>query len=168
MTDVDNALNGKLFVASVHLLLLMRERYLAFVFTLLAAFLFVSTTAAQRNVTPAVDPVLEADAKHNLDVAAQYFKLKKAYKAVLMRFEETYAAYPEFSKIDEFLYYAGMSSLYMSQNKGKQKPSDNKMNRYDPTKLREDAVAYLSIIVDKYPESKFRSDAERTLIILKK
>ena len=44
---------------------------------------------AQRNVTPAVDPILETDAKHNLDVARQAFRLKKAYKGVLMRFEET-------------------------------------------------------------------------------
>ena len=81
-----------------------------------------SATFAQRNVAPAVDPVLEADAKHNLDVARQYYSpLKKAYKSVIDRFEETYAAYPEFTGIDEFLYLAAMSSYYLSENKGKQK-----------------------------------------------
>jgi len=86
-------------------------------------FSLASVAVAQRNVTPAVDrdPLLEADAKHNLDVARQYFTLKKAYKGVVTRFEETFAAYPEFSKMDEFLYLAGMSSWYLSENKGKQK-----------------------------------------------
>ena len=69
---------------------------------------------AQRNVVQVVerDPIAESEAKHNLEVAKNYFLLKKAYKAVLERFEETFAAYPDFSRMDEFLYYAGMSSWY--------------------------------------------------------
>lgn len=151
----------------------MKEQYLAFLFTFFAAFLFVSTAAAQRNVSPAIDrdPVMEQDAKHNLEVARTAFKLKKAYKGVLMRFEETYAAYPEFSKIDEFLYLAGMSSYYLSDNKGAQKVNLKTGNykendKYAPAKLREDAVAYLSTIVEKYPESAFREDAEKTLKLI--
>ncbi|MCA1638499.1 MAG: outer membrane protein assembly factor BamD, partial [Acidobacteria bacterium] len=110
------------------------------------------------------DPILEADAKHNLEVARQYFKLKKAYKAVLMRFEETFAAYPEFSKMDEFLYYAGMSSYYLSQNKGKQKiVSEEEKKKFAPEKLREDATAYLSQLVEKYPQSSYKNEAEKAL-----
>jgi outer membrane protein assembly factor BamD (BamD/ComL family) len=96
--------------------------------------------------------------------------LKKAYKGVLMRFEETYAAYPNFSKMDEFLYMAGMSSYYLSENKGKQKidlKSKKEKEKYAPAKLKEDAVAYLSMLVEKYPESKYRPDAEKTLSVLK-
>ena len=137
-----------------------------------AILIFGGSIFAQRNVTPAIDrdPVLEADAKHNLDVAANYFKLKKAYKAVLLRFEETFAAYPEFSRIDEFLYYAGMSSYYLSENIGKQKINlklEKDKDKYAPAKLKDDAVIYLSMIVDKYPESPFKSDAEKTLKLLK-
>jgi outer membrane protein assembly factor BamD (BamD/ComL family) len=133
-----------------------------------ACLLFAAPAIAQRNIEPKIDtdPVLEADAKHNLDVAKQYFLLKKAYKAVLMRFEETYAAYPAFSKMDEFLYYAGMSSYYLSKNKGKQKvdsKTEGDLARYSPKRLREDAQAYLSQLVEKYPESKFRADAEKAL-----
>jgi outer membrane protein assembly factor BamD (BamD/ComL family) len=116
------------------------------------------------------DPLMEADAKHNLDVAWNAYKLKKAYKGVLMRFEETYAAYPEFSKIDEFLYIAGMSSYYLSEGKGNQKidpKTEKDMEKYEPAKLKEDAVAYLSTIVDKYPESKYRDDAAKTLKVLR-
>lgn len=116
------------------------------------------------------DPILEADAKHNLDVAQNAFKLKKAYKGVLMRFEETYAAYPEFSKIDEFLYIAGMASYYLSEGKGNQKidlKTEKNPEKYQPAKLKEDAIAYLSTIVDKYPESKHRDDAAKTLKVLR-
>lgn len=129
--------------------------------------------AAQRNVTPVIDrdPLLEADAKHNLDVAKQYFSpLKKAYKSVIDRFEETYAAYPEFSKIDEFLYLAGMSSYYLSENKGKQKVNlrlEKEKEKFAPAKLKEDAIAYLSMVVEKYPDSKFVADAKKTLDLLK-
>jgi outer membrane protein assembly factor BamD (BamD/ComL family) len=132
----------------------------------------VTTVSAQRNVTPAVDPVMEADAKHNLDVARQNFsKLKQAYKAVLDRFEETYAAYPDFTGIDEFLYMAGMSSYYLSENKGKQKVDlklPKEKEKFAPEKLKADAIVYLSIIVDKYPDSKFAPDAKRTLAVLRK
>lgn len=131
-----------------------------------------SNALGQRNVTPAIDrdPVMEADAKHNLDVAWQSYKLKKAYKGVIMRFEETYAAYPAFSKIDEFLYLAGMSSWYLSENKGKQKVDlklEKEKEKFAPAKLREEAVAYLSIIVDKYPQSQYVADAQKALAEIK-
>ncbi len=132
----------------------------------LAAAVFSGATLAQRNVSLAVDPILEADAKHNLDVARQAFRLKKAYKGVLMRFEETFAAYPEFSNMEEFLYLAGMSSYYLSENKGKQKvnlKSKKEKEKYAPTKLREDAVAYLSLLLEKNPQSQFKDDAEKVL-----
>ena len=143
---------------------------LSIIFTLITVF---STAAfAQRNVTPAIDrdPVLEADARHNLDVARQaYSPLKKAYKQVLLRFEETFAAYPDFSQIDEFLYLAGMSSYYLSINKGKQKvdlKSEKEKEKFAPGKLRADSIAYLSTIVDKYPQSKFVDDSRKTLALL--
>ena len=144
-----------------------------FTFVLFCILSFTVSGNAQRNVTPAIDrdPLMEQDAKHNLDVAKQYFLLKKAYKGVLERFEETYAAYPTFSKMDEFLYYAGMSSYYLSENKGKQKidlKREKDPAKYEPVKLKGDAIGYLSTIVEKYPESKFKNDAKKTLAVLKK
>jgi outer membrane protein assembly factor BamD (BamD/ComL family) len=131
------------------------------------ALLLCSTALAQRNVTPTVDTAMETDAKHNLDVARQAFSpLKRAYKQVISRFEETYAAYPDFTGIDEFLYLAGMSSYYLSENKGKQKvdlKSEKEKEKYAPAKLKADAATYLKLIVDKYPDSKYREDAEKTL-----
>lgn len=146
-------------------------RLIAFAFT--AILLTVVAASAQRNVTPAIErePILEADAMRNLDVAWQGFgPARKAYKQVLGRFEETYAAYPEFSKIDEFLYLAGMSSYYLSKNEGKQKVNLNlerEREKYDPQRLRENAVAYLSMMLERNPESKYRENAEKVLKELK-
>lgn len=145
---------------------------------LIASLLFVflfgfsSSALAQRNIDPAIerDPLLEQDAKHNLEVAKQAFHLKKAYKGVILRFEETYAAYPEFSKIEEFLYLAGMSSYYLSENKGKQKVNlklDKEKDKFAPAKLKEDAVAYLSLVLEKNPGSQFKQDAQKVLNELK-
>jgi len=137
--------------------------------TFIVFALFAIPVIAQRNIDPAIDrdPVLEADAKHNLDVAWQAFKpLKKAYKQVIMRFEETFAAYPQFSKMDEFLYLAGMSSVYLSRNEGKQKvnlKSEKEKEKYAPEKLKEDAIGYFSMLIEKYPQSKYRAEAEQTL-----
>ena len=150
----------------------MKRKFLTIFFTAAMLTVFGISANAQRNVTPAIDrdPVMEQDAKHNLDVAWQSYRLKKAYKGVLTRFEETYAAYPEFSRIDEFLYLAGMSSYYLSDNKGKQKVDlrlEKEKDKFAPAKLKEDAVAYLSTIVEKYPQSQYRDEAEKTLKLLK-
>ena len=89
---------------------------------------------------------------------------------MLLRFEETFAAYPEFSKIDEFLYLAGMSSYYLSDGKGKQKidlKSEKEKVKFAPAKLREDAAMYLGMLVEKYPQSKYKAEAEKTIGLLK-
>ena len=146
----------------------MKRNFLVLAFTFFSLLVFSNLAFAQKQIEPQIqrDPILEADATHNLEVAQQYFKTKKAYKAVLMRFEETFAAYPEFSKMDEFLYLAGMSSFYLSENKGKQKidtKSEDEKKKFAPEKLREDAAAYLVQIVEKYPQSAFKAEAEKTL-----
>jgi outer membrane protein assembly factor BamD (BamD/ComL family) len=132
-------------------------------------FVFSAVNSSAQKATPETprDPILEADASHNLEVANNYFRTRKAYKAVLLRFEETFAAYPDYSRMDEFLYIAGMSSFYLSNNKGKQKitvaASEDEKKKYAPEKLREEATMYLTMLVEKYPNSKYKSDAEKTL-----
>lgn len=150
----------------------MKRNLLALAFLIFSFSVLGNSAHAQKQIEPQIqrDPILEADASHNLEVAQQYFKTKKAYKAVLLRFEETFAAYPEFSKMDEFLYIAAMSSVYLSDNKGKQKvdqKSEAEKKKFAPEKLREDAVAYLSKIVADYPQSQYKTEAEKTLATLK-
>ena len=149
----------------------MKRVLISLIFGFVAVLAIQSTSFAQKNVQPVYDPLLEKDAKHNLDVAWQAFgPAKKAYKQVLLRFEETFAAYPEFSGMDEFLYLAGMSSYYLSKNAGKQKvnlKSDREKEKYSPERLREDAIAYLSMLVEKYPETPRKGEAEKVLVELK-
>ena len=151
----------------------MKKNLLVLALIIFGFFAFGNQVFAQKQIEPQIvrDPILEADATHNLDVSRQYFKTKKAYKAVLLRFEETFAAYPEFSKMDEFLYLAGMSSFYLSNNKGKQKidakSSDDDKKKFAPEKLREDATAYLSQLIKDYPQSQYKGDAAKTLESLK-
>lgn len=150
----------------------MKRNLLIFAFGFFGIFLFGGTAFAQKAVEPQVqrDPVLEADSLHNLNVARQYFKLKKAYKAVKLRLDETVAANPNFSKMDEVLYLLGMSNYYLSEGRGKQeinaKTDDEKLT-YAPANLRSEAVSNLTQLVESYPNSKFKSDAEKTLKLLK-
>jgi len=108
----------------------------------------------------------EAAARHELEVARHYFKNKKAYYAAFKRCEELAAGYPEFYKLDEVLYMAGMSSLYLAEGKGKQKPpasTPEKAQEFSPESLRATAREYLSRVVSDFPKSDFRKDAQEAL-----
>lgn len=110
------------------------------------------------------DPDLEKDSLHNLEVAQQYFKLKKAYYAALKRCEEIIAGNPNFAKIDEALYIAGMSSLYLAENRGKQKIGEiPEKNRLKPEQYRLDARTYLSQLVNEHQDSSFNKQAQDAL-----
>jgi hypothetical protein len=104
------------------------------------------------------DPDLEKESMHNLDVARQYFKLKKAYKAALSRCEEIVAANPTFAHMDEVLFIAGESKLLLSEDKGRQRRKNE-----DVAKLREESRDYLSRVVNEFPESEFKRKAETDL-----
>src|SRR5690242_21545117 len=94
---------------------------------LLAFLIIAPATYAQGGVKKGPDPStirdpdLEKDSLHNLEVARNYFKLKKAYVAALVRLEEIIAGNPNFSKIEEVYLMAGQSSLWLADGKGKQK-----------------------------------------------
>ena len=111
------------------------------------------------------DPDMEQEALHNLEVARQYFKLRKAYVASLERCEEVLAGNPAFSKIDEVLYIAGSSSLNLAEARGKQKPDQyvirdgEKKTTLTAQEFRDKARDYLSQLVNNYPQSKFKDEA---------
>jgi outer membrane protein assembly factor BamD (BamD/ComL family) len=137
------------------------KKFCVLVICALALFVAAPSARAQGNAKqgPDVirDPDLEKDSLHNLEVARHYFKLKKAYVAALQRCEEIIAGNPVFSKIDEVLFMAGESSLKLAENKGKQ------ASKVTSDKLREDARDYLSQLVNGYPDSSFRKQAEDDL-----
>ena len=124
------------------------------------------TVAAGPDPSAIRDVESEQAAKHELEVARHYFKNKKAYYAAFKRCEELAAGYPEFYKIDEVLYIAGMSSLYLSEGKGKQKPpasTPEKKEEFAPENMRATARDYLTRLVNDYPKSSFREDAQEAL-----
>jgi outer membrane protein assembly factor BamD (BamD/ComL family) len=115
------------------------------------------------------DPDLERDSHHNLEVAKNYFKLKKAYVAALKRCEEIIAGNPNYEKIDEVLLMAGQSSLWLSQNKGKQKPEQyvsfdgGEKKTLTLAQFREMGVDYLNKLIKDYPESPFAKQGREEL-----
>jgi outer membrane protein assembly factor BamD (BamD/ComL family) len=148
-----------------------------FLFFLLALFLVVPSAFAQgvkngQDTATLRDPDLERDSHHNLEVAKNYFKLKKAYVASLKRCEEIIAGNPNFEKIDEVLLMAGQSSLWLSQNKGKQKPEQyvsfdgGEKKTLTSAQFREMGVDYLNKLIKDYPESPFAKDAREELRLL--
>src|SRR5215510_1699535 len=138
-------------------------------FLLLFAFLFmfaVAPAAFGQGIKPPDpatlrDPDLERDSYHNLEVARNYFKLKKAYVAALKRCEEIIAGNPNFAKIEEGLLMAGQSSLWLSQNKGKQNPNlyvsfdGGEKKTLTSEQFREMGVGYLKKLISDHPDSPY-------------
>ncbi len=108
------------------------------------------------------DPELERDSLHNLEVAKNYFKLKKAYVAALKRLEEVIAGNPTFSKIEEVYLLAGQASLWLADGKGKQVAEKYKSN-ITPEELRLKAREYLSVLVNDYPTGQYSKQAAEEL-----
>ena len=120
------------------------------------------------------DPDLERDSQHNLEVARNYFKLKKAYVAALKRCEEIIAGNPNFAKIEEVLLMAGQSSLWLSQSKGKQAPhlyvtfDGGEKRTLTPEQFREMGKQYLNKLIADYPNGNFAKQAQEELQALDK
>src|SRR5688500_281980 len=150
---------------------------LSLIFTLvMAAALFVSAPAARAqgvrtgpDPTTLRDPDLERDSQHNLEVARNYFKLKKAYVAALKRCEEIIAGNPNFAKIEEVLLMAGQSSLWLAEKKGKQSPDlyvtfDGGQKRtLTAEQFREMGRDYLNKLIKDYPNTPHARQAQEEL-----
>jgi len=115
------------------------------------------------------DPDLEKDSLHNLEVARNYFRLKKAYVAALMRLEEIIAGNPNFARNDEVLLMAGQSSLWLAEHKGKQSPDlyvsfeGGKKRTLTAEQFRELGRLYLKKLVEDHPDSAFAKQATEEL-----
>jgi len=155
----------------------MKSRSLLTLIALLALIAMAPVTYAQGVRTgpdPSTfrDPDLERDSLHNLEVAKNYFKLKKAYVAALKRCEEIIAGNPNFAKIEEVLWMAGQSSIWLSQNKGKQDPSlyitfDNgEKKTLTPEQFREMGRDYLMMLVKDHPNGQYSKQAQEELLAL--
>jgi len=118
------------------------------------------------------DPDLEKDSQHNLEVARNYFRLKKAYVAALMRCEEIIAGNPNFARIEEVLLMAGQSSLYLAVNKGKQKPEQyisvegGVKRTLTSEQFRAMGREFLNKLINEHPDSPFAKQAREELRLL--
>lgn len=118
------------------------------------------------------DPDLEKDSLHNLEVARNYFKLKKAYVAALKRCEEIIAGNPNFAKIEEVLLMAGQSSLWLADNKGKQRPDQyvsfegGEKRTLTSEQFREMGRDYLKKLIKDYPNGPYAKQAQEELRLL--
>src|SRR5689334_25086248 len=152
----------------------MRKSFI-WLMVLLAAMVIAAPAARAQGVRTGPDPStlrdpdLERDSLHNLEVARNYFKLKKAYVASLKRCEEIIAGNPNFAKIEEVLLMAGQSSIWLSQSKGKQRPDQyvsfdgGEKKTLTPEQFREMGVDYLNKLIKDYPESQFTKQAQEEL-----
>jgi outer membrane protein assembly factor BamD len=103
--------------------------------------------AAQRApLSRPIDPDLEREAAHNLDVGRQYVK-RKAWAGAKGRFEEIVASYEDFTKIDEVYYLLGVCYYEM-----------------DDVDLARETFQKL---VDERPESPYAKKAKEELARLK-
>jgi hypothetical protein len=151
---------------------------------LLFVFLFVLLISAPTGYAQGVrsgpdpatirDPDLERDSHHNLEVAKNYFKLKKAYVAALKRCEEIVAGNPNFAKIEEVLLMAGQSSIWLSQSKGKQKPDQyvsfegGEKRTLTSEQFLDMGKMYLNKLITEYPNGSYAKVAQETLQSLAK
>lgn len=140
-----------------------------FVFAVAAPATFAQGVKTGPDPSTFRDPDLERDSLHNLEVARNYFRLKKAYVAALKRCEEIIAGNPNFAKIEEVLLMAGQSSVWLSQNKGKQNPNlyvsfdGGEKRTLTPEQFREMGRDYLKKLVNDYPNSPFAKQAQEEL-----
>lgn len=153
------------------------KRGFVFAFLLAALFVVAPVTRAQgvrSGPDPSTlrDPDLERDSLHNLEVARNYFKLKKAYVASLKRCEEIIAGNPNFANIEEVLLMAGQSSLWLAEKKGKQSPDlyvtfDNgEKRRLTAEQFREMGRDYLNKLIKDHPDSPYAKQAREELSAL--
>ncbi len=139
----------------------MKKCAISFCFSLFI-FVCVSSTAAQTVSRPPDPSVVrnqetEGQAMHNLEAARLYFRLRRAYVASLQRCEDILAANPNFTRIDEVLYIAGVSNLRLAENRGRQRST------VPPDRLRNEGRTYLSRLVNEFPNSDFRRRADEEL-----
>jgi outer membrane protein assembly factor BamD (BamD/ComL family) len=92
---------------------------------------------------PVRDPAMEVQAKHNLDVAKWYYEKRKALAGARDRLVEIIDTYPEFSKIDEVLFYLGEIHMKMVKES--------------------DAVENFTKLLKEFPDSQFAKKARAHL-----
>jgi len=98
-------------------------------------------------VEPPRDPTMEITAKHNLEIARWYITKRKAYEGAGDRLQEIMDTYPEFSRMDEVVFWMGELSLKLKKN--------------------DKAGEFYNKLLKTYPSSQFAKKASERLDELK-
>jgi outer membrane protein assembly factor BamD (BamD/ComL family) len=126
-----------------------------FIARVIVAFLAVALASssvsaqgpARGRIEPLRDEALEAQARHNLDVARYYLTKRKAYEGARSRLQEILDIYPEFSRADEVLFLMGEAYLKLDK--------------------KDEAAEYFGKMIEKFPASEFIKKAQSRLDELK-
>jgi TolA-binding protein len=102
---------------------------------------------AKGKLDPDRDPLLEVEAKHNLEVARWSITKRKAYKGGLDRLQEILDTYPTFSRIDEVVYWIGEAHFRLNN--------------------LEKAAEFYNRLLKDHPESEFVKKSKEQLEKLK-
>ena len=125
----------------------MAVRRIEYFATFILVALLCAPLAAQGPVRGKIEPerdkVLEINSKHNLDVARWSISKRKAYKGGIDRLQEILDTHPDFSRMDEVLYWMGEAHIKL-----------NELEKAEP---------FLSKLVKDYPESEFVKKAKEHL-----
>lgn len=112
-------------------------------FLTIANFAVFAQGPAKGKLDPDRDPLLEVEAKHNLEVARWSITKRKAYKGGLDRLQEIFDTYPTFSRIDEVVYWMGEANLKLND--------------------LEKAKEFYDKLLKDYPESEFVKKSKEQL-----
>ena len=93
------------------------------------------------------DTEMEATAKHNLEVARWYIIRRKAYAGARERLQEIIDTYPEYSRMDEVVYWMGEAHARLSKT--------------------DKAIEYFNKLIKEYPDSEFVKKAKARVDELK-
>ena len=119
----------------------MKSNYilLALIVAVFVFSIWLERRTAKYHTRARSDPVLEQDAKQISRSPVRRSPSKRPIKGS-DAISRKHRRISDYSKMDEFLYMAGMSSYYLSENKGKQnvdQKSEKEMKQVRPDKLQE-------------------------------
>ncbi|MEK6300102.1 MAG: tetratricopeptide repeat protein [Acidobacteriota bacterium] len=127
---------------------ILAERFvLALAMISLSAANIAAQGPARGPVDTVRDPLMEISAKHNLETARWYITKRKAYEGARDRLQEIMDTYPEFSRMDEVMFWMGEVSL-----------------KFDKVDEAED---FFNKMLKAYPSSEFAKKARERLDELK-
>ena len=120
-----------------------KQFFATFMLLALASLTIGAQGPIRGKLEPERNKALEINSKHNLEVARWSISKRKAYRGGLDRLQEILDTHPDFSRIDEVLYWMGEAHVKLNEN--------------------DKAETYFSKLIKDYPESEFVKKSKEQL-----